>query len=106
MKAADVVLRDPDVRVAAPEIGAVGWRVWPAHILDLEGLVTPDAVGVPADEYVRLNRPDYLILRTDNGAELLARAARAPWFAQDYTLVSTTRDPYADREFRTYRIRR
>ncbi len=106
MEAAEMVPRDPDVRVAALEIGAVGWRVWPAHILDVEGLVTPEAVGVPADEYVRSTRPDYLILRTDNGAEFLARTAGAPWFAQGYELVFSRQDPYTVREFRTYRIRR
>jgi hypothetical protein len=106
MEAADPVPRDPEVRVAALEIGAVGWRVWPAHVLDLAGLVTPDAVGVPPDQYVRSMRPDYLILRTDNGAEFLALAAQAAWFAQGYGLVVTRHDPYTDREFRTYRIRR
>jgi hypothetical protein len=106
MKAADTVPHDPSVRIAALEIGAVGWRVWPAHIFDLEGLVTPDAVGVPPDEYVRLKRPDYLILRTDNAADFLTRAVRASWFEDNYTLVATTRDPYADREFRTYQLRR
>ena len=106
MEAADAAPRKPEVRVAALEIGAVGWRVWPAQILDLEGLVTPDAVGVPADEYVRLTRPDYLILRTDNGTAFLALAERAPWFVQGYRLVAARRDPYTDREFRTYRIRR
>jgi hypothetical protein len=106
MSVVDVVPRDPNVRVAALEIGSVGWRVWPAHILDLVGLVTPDAVGVPPDEYVRVKRPNYLVLRTDNGAEFLASAARQPWFAQGYELVATRHDPYIDREFRTYRLRR
>ena len=103
---AGIVPRDPALSVAAPEIGMVGWRVWPARILDLEGLVTPDAVGVPAGEYVRTRKPDYLILRTDNGAELLAQASRAPWFGERYELVAARRDPYTEREFRTYGIRR
>jgi hypothetical protein len=100
------VPRRADVTVAAPEIGAVGWRVWPATILDLEGLVTPSAVGrVPAD-YVREKRPAYVILRTDNAREFLEIAQRGGWFLDEYELTTARRDPYADREFRAYRRRR
>ena len=89
---AESVPRDSDVRVAAPEIGAVGWRVWPAAILDMEGLVTPEAVGVAPETYLKLKRPDYLIVRTDNAAELLRALQRDEWFAQAYDVVSTRRD--------------
>src|SRR5205814_8087893 len=91
---AGVVPRDRRVSVAAPEIGAAGWSVWPARIVDLEGLVTPAAVGVPQDQYVRSLKPDYVILRTDNGADFLARVTREPWFTQGYELVSSRQDPY------------
>ena len=99
------VPRDAAVRVAAPEIGAVGWRVWPASILDMAGLVTPDAVGVPPHAYLKLKQPEYLIVRTDNAAELLSMLQRDPWFGENYTVVAARRDPYAEREFRTYRKR-
>ena len=89
----DSVPRDVAVRVAAPEIGAVGWRVWPAAILDMEGLVTPEAVGVSPEAYLKLKRPEYLIVRTDNAAELLGTLQRDPWFAQTYDLVAVRRDP-------------
>ena len=99
----DTVPREAAVRVAAPEIGAVGWRVWPAAILDLEGLVTPEAVGVEPETFLKLKRPDYLIVRTDNAAELLRTLQRDGWFAQTYDLVAVRRDPYVDREFRAYK---
>ena len=97
------VPRQPSITVAAPEIGAVGWRVWPASVLDLEGLVTPDVVGVPPEEFLNVKRPDYLILRTDNGATLLDTLQSGGWFAESYVLTSVRRDPYAAREFRTYK---
>ncbi len=97
------VPRDANVRVAAPEIGAIGWRVWPAAILDMEGLVTPEAVGVAPETYLKLKRPDYLIVRTDNAADLLRVLQRDGWFAQAYDIVSTRRDRYSDREFRSYK---
>ena len=99
------VPRDSAVRVAAPEIGAVGWRVWPATIMDLEGLVTPDAVGVKPAAYLKENRPDYLIVRTDNAAELLKALQRDEWFDQNYEVASVRADPGGNREFRTYRRR-
>ena len=97
------VPRQTEVTVAAPEIGAVGWRVWPATVLDLEGLVTPSAVGRDPEEYVREKRPQYVILRTDNAREFLERADGDAWFLGEYEVMASTRDPYADREFRAYR---
>ena len=69
----------------------------------MEGLVTPEAVGVSPEAYLKLKRPEYLIVRTDNAAELLGTLQRDPWFAQTYDLVAVRRDPYADREFRAYK---
>jgi hypothetical protein len=97
------VARESTVRVAAPEIGAVGWRVWPAVILDLEGLVTPDAVGMEPQAFLKLKRPDYLIVRTDNAAGLLQALQTDPWFAQTYEVAAVRHDAYADREFRAYK---
>ena len=73
----DGVPRRMETTVAAPEIGAVGWRIWPATVLDLEGLVTPSAVGRDAEDYVKEKRPQYVILRTDNAREFL-KQWRAP----------------------------
>ncbi len=97
------VARDASIRVAAPEIGAIGWRVWPASILDMAGLVTPDAVGVAPEVYLKSREPDYLIVRTDNAASFLTALQLDPWFAETYEVVAIRRDPYADREFRTYK---
>lgn len=97
------VPRDASIRVAAPEIGAVGWRVWPATILDMAGLVTPAAVGVAPEAYFKATRPEFLIVRTDNAAELLRAFQLDPWFAETYDVFAVRRDPYWDREFRTYR---
>ena len=99
------VPRRPDVKVAAPEIGAVGWRVWPATVLDLEGLVTPAAVGRAADDYIRETKPQYVILRTDNARDFLERAQLGGWFFREYALTAVRRDPHVDREFRAYRRR-
>ena len=84
-------------------IGAVGWCVWPATILDLEGLVTPDAVGVEPRAFLKLKRPDYVVVRTDNAADLLQALQADPWFAQTYEVVAVRRDAYTDREFRAYK---
>ena len=100
---AAVVPRDPAVTVAALEIGAVGWRTWPSHIIDLEGLVTPSAVGIPPHEHVKTTLPDFIVVRTDNAAEFLAAVEREPWFARSYELVAVAPDPVVPREFRTYR---
>ena len=99
------VPRDASIRVAAPEIGAVGWRVWPAAILDMEGLVTPEALAVRPETYLKLKRPEYLIVRTDNAATLLRNLQADPWFAGTYDAVAVRRDPYVDREFRAYKRR-
>ena len=99
------VARDPAVRVAAPEIGVIGWRVWPSTILDLEGLVTPEAVGVKPGEFFRLKRPEYLVVRTDNAAELLRnlQSDDDDWFARTYEIAAVHRDPAGGREFRMYK---
>ena len=97
------VPRDPSVRVGAPEIGAIGWRVWPAAVIDLEGLVTPEAVGVPPETLIEQKRPEYLILRTDNAADLLNALKRGEWFAKTYEVVAVRHDPFVDREFRAYK---
>lgn len=97
------VPREAGVTVAAPEIGAVGWRTWPASILDMEGLVSPEAVGVRPEASLKRRRPEYLIVRTDNAATLLRILHADPWFADAYEIVAVRRDPYADREFRTYK---
>jgi hypothetical protein len=100
---AAAVPRDAAIRVAAPEIGAVGWRVWPAGILDMEGLVTPRAVGVAPENLLKLTRPEYLVVRTDNAAPLLRALEADEWFAHAYVVESVRRDPYANREFRLYK---
>jgi hypothetical protein len=100
------VPRHPAITVAAPEIGAVGWRVWPASILDMEGLVSPESVGVLPETSLKLRRPEYLIVRTDNAAGLLRILEEDPWFAETYEVVATRRDPHEDREFRTYQRKR
>lgn len=97
------VPRDRRVAVAAPEIGAVGWRVWPATILDLEGLVTPDAVGVEPQRFLKLKHPDYLAVRTDNAEELLKALQQDDWLARTYDIEVVRPDAYSDREFRLYK---
>lgn len=100
-----VVPRSRNVTVAALEIGVVGWRTWPATVLDVEGLVTPGAVGMADDDFVRLKGPAYVVLRTDNAADFLRRVEQSDWFSSGYELVTARRDPYADREFRVYRLK-
>jgi hypothetical protein len=104
VQVAAMIPRDEHIRVAACEIGALGWTVWPSGVIDLVGIVTPQAVGAPADVIVRLARPEYIVFRTDNAGCLLSRAAVQSWFAQDYTLVVVIVDPYVAREFRAYKL--
>lgn len=94
--------RHADITVAAPEIGIVGWLVWPSRVLDLVGLVSPETVGISSLEAIKQTAPDYLVLRTDNAAELLRDADADPWFRRHYICLRTIRDPYEPREFRTY----
>jgi len=99
---ASTLPRHPVVTVAAPEIGVVGWVVWPSRVLDLVGLVSPEAVGIPPLEAIKRGAPDYLVLRTDNAAELLRDADADQWFRRHYTRLQTISDPHEPREFRTY----
>ena len=100
------VPRDPSVRVAAPEIGAIGWRVRPSTIIDLEGLVTPEAVGTAPAELLKERLPEYLIVRTDNAAGLLKTLQREEWFERAYEVTAVRKDPHGSREFRAYQRRR
>ncbi len=77
--------------------------MWPARVLDLEGLVSPEAVGIARDELIHAQRPDYLVVRTDDASALLASLDGHSWFAASYTLVERLPDPNGRREFRTYR---
>jgi len=104
-QAAGPIPRDSRTTVAAFEIGVVGWRAWPATVLDVTGLVTPEAVGVPSDVLIQRLRPDYLVLKTDNAAAFLARVHDEPWFLQEYEPVLVIPDPYGDRRFCTYRLK-
>jgi hypothetical protein len=98
-----VVPRDPNITVAALEIGTVGWCVWPARVLDLIGLVSPEAVGSRPFEVIRASRPDYVIVRSDDGAALLREAMADTWFSNHYTSVAREPDPFVRREFRAFR---
>ncbi len=98
-----VVARDPNVTVAALEIGTVGWCVWPARVLDLIGLVSPEAVGRRPFEIIQASRPDYVIVRSDDGAALLREASADTWFANHYTSVALEADPFVPRQFRAFR---
>jgi len=95
--------RDPNVTVAALEIGTVGWYVWPARVLDLVGLVSPEAVGRRPFELIQATGPDYLIVRSDDGAGLLREALADTWFSTHYTSVALEADPFVPREFRAFR---
>lgn len=48
---------DPTLILATPEIGVIGWDRWPARILDLAGLVTPEALTQPNADYLRSKHP-------------------------------------------------
>ncbi len=104
VRAAAMIPREERIRVAACEIGALGWTVWPSQILDLVGIITPEAVNAPGDAILRRARPQYVVFRTDNTACFLSRAEAEPWFARDYNLEVAIADPYVAREFRTYKL--
>ena len=103
LRSAGAIPRQPGVRVAALEIGVVGWRVWPFPVTDLLGLVSPESVGRPPEETLRAVRPQYLCLRTDDAAPFLANLGRQGWFAADYERFVSLPDPWGDRDFVVYR---
>jgi hypothetical protein len=70
--------------------------------LDLAGLVSPVA-GVSSEELLKRERPDYLVLRTDNAAAFLRSSLREGWFSSTYELLADETDLPSRREFRTYR---
>ncbi|HET9210247.1 MAG TPA: hypothetical protein VFR03_07605 [Thermoanaerobaculia bacterium] len=105
LRSAAAIPPRPGVRVAALEVGAVGWRVWPLPVTDLLGLVSPEAVGHLPEETLRAGRPQYFCLRTDDGAPLLARVASQGWFADSYERFASVPDPRGAREFVVYRRR-
>ncbi|HYO15549.1 MAG TPA: hypothetical protein VE685_20325 [Thermoanaerobaculia bacterium] len=105
LESAAAIPRRPDSLVAALEIGAVGWQVWPLPVLDLLGLVSPEAIGRAPEEMLRSARPHYLCLRTADAAPLLERVARADWFTASYGLHASVPDPSGGRVFVVYRRR-
>lgn len=104
-ESAAAIPRRAGVQVAALEIGAVGWQVWPLPVIDLLGLVTPEAVGRDPLALLRDRRPDYLVVRSDDAASLLARAAQERWFGAAYQRHVTIQDPWSAREFIVWRRR-
>lgn len=105
-RSAAAIPRRPGTRVAALEVGAVGWQVWPLPVTDLLGLVSPEAVGRLPEETLRSVLPDYFCLRTDDAGPLLERVAHQGWFAESYEKSVSVRDPWGAREFVVYRRRR
>jgi len=105
LQCAATIPREAGGRVAALEIGAVGWQVWPLPVIDLLGLVTPEAVGREPLDVLHARLPEYLVVRTDDAAPLLTRAAREPWFATSYLRQTVVRDPWNPREFIVFRRR-
>jgi hypothetical protein len=91
--------------VAALEIGAVGWTVWPRPVIDLLGLVTPAAVGTPPLATIKEQRPEFLVFRTDDAARLLAEARRDSWFMATYLPKVSLRDPWRTRDFLVFQKR-
>jgi hypothetical protein len=105
LRSAAAIPRRPGTRVAALEIGAVGWRVWPLPVTDLLGLVSPEAVGRLPEETLRSVRPQYLCLRTDDAASFLERLAHEGWFAASYDRFASVPDLWPPRQFVVYRRR-
>jgi hypothetical protein len=105
LESAASIPRQSGVQVAALEIGAVGWQVWPLPVIDLLGLVTPEAVGRDPLALLYDRRPDYLVVRSDDAAALLARAAGESWFGASYRRHATVQDPWSPREFIVWRRR-
>jgi len=97
--------RRPGTRVAALEVGAVGWQVWPLPVIDLLGLVSPEAVGRLPEETLRSALPQYLCLRTDDAGPMLERVASQGWFPASYERSLSVRDPWGGRDFVVYQRR-
>jgi arabinofuranosyltransferase len=71
--------------VAATEIGAVGWA-FPGRIIDLGGLVTPDAVRRPPGDVLRDTDAQWLVTQNIYLPHALAQDAS---FHQSYSLVQS-----------------
>lgn len=112
------VRRRPGIRLAAPEIGALGYY-WDGIILDACGLVSPQAlpylpvpleervdrsgaVGAIGSAFVRATRPEAVVSMPVFAA---ASIGRDPWFLDNYRLVATmplTQEIWRSREVLVY----
>ena len=92
-------------RVAALEIGVVGWSAPQATIIDLEGLVTPSAVGRRQADIVRETLPDYLMWRTNNAAGLIEGLSRDGWLSAHYDRIFAMDYANPSERYETYRRR-
>lgn len=72
-----------DEPVAAFEIGAFGYT-YPGPVLDLSGLVTPEAVLADRYEVLDRARPPWIMSYVDM---LPAKVLDSPWFKHEYKLV-------------------
>lgn len=97
--------KDPAVKLASGEIGIIGYKLYPTYIDDLAGLTNPATALVNRLDYLKATRPEYLALRTDEGAFFLQDPLAQTWLSQNYEIVRTLPDPYSPRQFVVYHRR-
>ena len=75
--------------VAALEIGTLGYY-YPGPIVDLVGLVTPEAIDRPRGEVLRASEACWLVSYDNNLFLLDQELFSADWFRRDFVLVDRT----------------
>lgn len=73
-------------RLAANEIGALGYFCQRCPVIDLSGLITPEAVNLTQLDTLKTTRPDFIIAYDNH---LTDESRGSAWLSQTYTLLET-----------------
>jgi hypothetical protein len=88
--AARLVAERSDCPLAAQEIGALGYY-YPGRILDLAGIVSPEAVGRPRGEVLRESTACWLVNYDENLEALDPAIFKNDWFSATFTVIDELR---------------
>jgi hypothetical protein len=77
--------------LAALEVGALGWGVWPRETVDLLGLVSrAELKGLSPLARLDRTRPAFLATRVDDAAWLMKELRAEQWFVERCSLCAST----------------
>lgn len=77
---------DGHCAIAATEIGVLGYY-YPGAIVDLVGLVTPEAIGRSRSDTLKDSAACWLVTYDDHLFKLDQNAMTLPWFQREFTLI-------------------